>query len=193
MRRKLVLLGSPFPLTPALSLEERENPRQSVGESGGGGMPESGAWLLPLPRGEGRGEGKWDARNASVPCPGRTGENSPTLKRLSLPTSSYACMGTTDRTHGSQANGLTYTSPGQRPGFPCRFVVLQASGLLHWGRITSEDLRQASVPRRHESRFQRSEWYSADEPRALPWAGMEDAVGVPDRPAVPSFSHLCTV
>jgi hypothetical protein len=31
---------------------------------------------------------------------------------------------------------------------------------------------------RHESRFQRSEWASAEKPRALPWAGMRDAVGV---------------
>jgi hypothetical protein len=36
----------------------------------------------------------------------------------------------------------------------------------------------ASVPQHNESRFQRSEGSLADKPRALPWAGMNDAVGV---------------
>ena len=31
---------------------------------------------------------------------------------------------------------------------------------------------------RHESRFQRSEWASAEKPRALPWADMNQAVGL---------------
>jgi len=30
-----------------------------------------------------------------------------------------------------QAEGLIHTSPGQRPGFPCRVSRLQANGLLH--------------------------------------------------------------
>ncbi len=41
----------------------------------------------------------------------------------------------------------------------------------------------ASVPEHNESRFQRSEGSLADKPRALPWAGMNDAVGVSNRPA----------
>src|SRR5438552_2598633 len=47
----------PFPLTPALSLGERENRRQSVGESETAGVFESRTSLHPLPEGEGRGEG----------------------------------------------------------------------------------------------------------------------------------------
>ena len=43
----------------------------------------------------------------------------------------------------------------------------------------------ASIPRHSESRFQRSAWSLAVKPRALPWAGMNDAVGVSNRPAVP--------
>jgi cytochrome c oxidase assembly protein subunit 15 len=59
------LLGSPFPLTPPLSPGERENPRQSADESGGVGILENRPRLLPLPEGEGRGEGGQDARNAA--------------------------------------------------------------------------------------------------------------------------------
>jgi len=40
-----------------------------------------------------------------------------------------------------------------------------------------------SVLRSDESRFQRSEGSLADKPRALPWAGMNDAVGVSNGPA----------
>ena len=101
----------------------------------------------------------------------------------------------------SQAKGLIHTSPAQRPGFPCDFILLQAIGLRHrvlWVRLAQVPTRrrdQSSIPQDHESRFQRSEWSLADEPRALPWAGMNDAVGVwagmsdavgvPNRPAVP--------
>ena len=48
----------PFPLTPALSLGERENRRQSVGESETAGIFEDRTSLHPLPEGEGRGEGE---------------------------------------------------------------------------------------------------------------------------------------
>jgi hypothetical protein len=48
----------PFPLAPALPLGERKGLRRSAGESSGVGMIEGRPWLLPLPRGEGRGEGK---------------------------------------------------------------------------------------------------------------------------------------
>src|ERR1035441_10069417 len=47
-----------FPLTPALSLREREDSRQSSGESGSIGEFEARTSRLPLPRGEGRGEGE---------------------------------------------------------------------------------------------------------------------------------------
>ena len=46
------------PLTPALSLGERENRRQSAGKSGIVGISERRASLSPLPGGGGRGEGK---------------------------------------------------------------------------------------------------------------------------------------
>jgi hypothetical protein len=45
-------LTVPFPLTPALSLGERENRHQTVGESGGVGIIEDLPWLFPLPEGE---------------------------------------------------------------------------------------------------------------------------------------------
>jgi len=50
--------GVAFPLTPALSLRERENPRQRVGESGAPSIFERRAAGLPLPKGESRGEGE---------------------------------------------------------------------------------------------------------------------------------------
>src|ERR1035437_10827635 len=48
-----------FPLTPALSPRERENSRQSVGESEDAENCEMRPLRLPLPRGEGRGEGEY--------------------------------------------------------------------------------------------------------------------------------------
>jgi hypothetical protein len=50
--------GVYFPLTPTLSLGERGNLRQSVGESEDVGICASRALVLPLPKGEGRGEGE---------------------------------------------------------------------------------------------------------------------------------------
>ena len=47
-----------FPLTPALSLGERENRFQSVGMIEAFGLAEGLDAGLPLPKGEGRGEGK---------------------------------------------------------------------------------------------------------------------------------------
>ena|SRR5436309_13838745 len=47
-----------FPLTPALSLGERENRRQSVDESDALGNYTRRASLFPLPEGEGQGEGE---------------------------------------------------------------------------------------------------------------------------------------
>jgi hypothetical protein len=46
-----------FALTPALSQRERKNRRQSGGESDALRVLESHTPLLPLPKGEGRGEG----------------------------------------------------------------------------------------------------------------------------------------
>jgi len=47
-----------FPLTPALSLGEREHLRQRARKAGGAGISERRATWLPLPEGEGRGEGE---------------------------------------------------------------------------------------------------------------------------------------
>jgi hypothetical protein len=51
-----------FPLTPALSLGERENGRQRLREAGIAGKVERLKSMPPLPRGEGRGEGEQAAR-----------------------------------------------------------------------------------------------------------------------------------
>jgi hypothetical protein len=56
--------ATPFPLTPALSLGERENPFPSFGETGRGNLQsaaeikKSAESLFPLPEGEGQGEGE---------------------------------------------------------------------------------------------------------------------------------------
>jgi hypothetical protein len=47
-----------FPLTPALSLRERENDRPSAGQPSCTGQFAVLAPLFPLPEGEGKGEGK---------------------------------------------------------------------------------------------------------------------------------------
>jgi len=52
-----------FPLTPALSLGERENRRQLVRRIGAPGFIERRNALLPLPEGEGWGEGEAIARS----------------------------------------------------------------------------------------------------------------------------------
>jgi hypothetical protein len=55
-----------FPLTPALSLGEREHRRQGLGESTASGMFEQRAAWLPLPEGEGRGEGEQASPSSSL-------------------------------------------------------------------------------------------------------------------------------
>jgi branched-chain amino acid transport system permease protein len=55
---------SPFPLTPALSQRERENPRHSLDNSEAAGISTRGGPCLPLPKGEGRGEGEWGTRRS---------------------------------------------------------------------------------------------------------------------------------
>jgi uncharacterized lipoprotein YmbA len=52
-----------FPLTPSLSLKERENDRLSVVTLGHLGLKRDGGIELPLPEGDGRGEGKESARS----------------------------------------------------------------------------------------------------------------------------------
>jgi len=55
-------LGVFFPLTPTLSLGERGKLRHSVGESEAVGICASRALVLPLPEGEGWGEGELVSR-----------------------------------------------------------------------------------------------------------------------------------
>jgi len=79
-------------------------------------------------------------------------------------------------------------------------VLLQANGLPHpFRRLHLNQRSLCNKPRRRlggrgnakdESRLQRSGGFWADEPRALPWAGMNDAFGVPQPPALPRPS-LC--
>jgi hypothetical protein len=61
--------ASVFSLTPALSRWERENRRQPVGEITRFEEPERGRAALPLPAGEGRGEGERHFKTASGPPP----------------------------------------------------------------------------------------------------------------------------
>jgi len=60
-----VSLGSPFPLTPALSPREREQPGPALDHSHAAGFAGRPAKTLSLAEGEGRGEGERDARNGA--------------------------------------------------------------------------------------------------------------------------------
>ena len=51
-----------FPLTPALSLRERECRRASGGEFGGRDILRAYTWWFPVPEGEGQGEGEGNIR-----------------------------------------------------------------------------------------------------------------------------------
>lgn len=64
-----------------------------------------------------------------------------------------------------QAEGLGHTSPGRSPGFRNDLIRMQANGLAHHKMNRAFSARQRSL---------------SDFPRALPWAGMTDAVGVAD-------------
>jgi len=60
-------MGGCFPLTPSLSLGERENRRPSVDETDGPQILRGVRVLFPLPEGEGQGEGEQsDAVSRSV-------------------------------------------------------------------------------------------------------------------------------
>ncbi len=59
--------GVSFPLTPALSLRERERARQSCGNCQRASLADARATVLPLPEGEGRGEGEQAVPSCNSP------------------------------------------------------------------------------------------------------------------------------
>jgi hypothetical protein len=65
--------------------------------------------------------------------------------------------------HSFQAKGLVHTSPGQRPGNTRDVIWSQANGLPHLAMKRAFSAGNA--------------FFLAHKPRALPWAGMSDAVG----------------
>ncbi len=71
-----------FPLTPALSPRERENARQSLGRTGAAGMAEERRAGLPLPKGEGRGEGELADEIRKEVAPAIGSRNFPPTSRL---------------------------------------------------------------------------------------------------------------
>jgi hypothetical protein len=92
--------------------------------------------------------------------------------------------------HGFQAEGLIHTSPGSALGFRaplsrCRPIP---TGRDFIGFIGSYHLKGRSPGLNHLGNMNRA--FSAqkglwpDKPRALPWAGMKDAVGVSDEATV---------
>jgi hypothetical protein len=107
-----------------------------------------------------------------------------TLKRLSLPTSP-AWLIEVDRSYpllpGQRPDSY---QPRATPWVSVRFYAAAGQRPASYGPLgpinSNPDaaLGPVSAPQHNESRFQRSEWSLADKPRALPWAGMNDAVGV---------------
>jgi hypothetical protein len=62
MPNPIANMNSPFPLTSALSLREREHRMLRHKNSGSAGKLDTVQTILPLPKGEGRGEGERDDR-----------------------------------------------------------------------------------------------------------------------------------
>jgi hypothetical protein len=61
----LLAIARPFPLTPTLSLREREQRPPRVRQLEASGLLARRGAVLPLPKGEGRGEGEQTARPSS--------------------------------------------------------------------------------------------------------------------------------
>jgi len=64
-------VDNPFPLTPVLSPGERETRNSALAVEGSCGLAKNWSTILPLPRGEGRGEGErceriWDRAHRAV-------------------------------------------------------------------------------------------------------------------------------
>jgi hypothetical protein len=79
----------------------------------------------------------------------------------------------------SQAEGLFHTSPGQRPGIIRNRSLLQAKGLRHRipARFASTNMVCLGQSKPVSCPF-RAQPVGGNQPRALPWAGMNHAFGV---------------
>src|SRR5438034_9606227 len=80
-----------FPLTPALSLGERENRRPLLGEGDAGGLTKPLEKVHPLPKGEGRGEGEAGAQPSATPIHFRAVQICQAMS-LVLATAAYLAM-----------------------------------------------------------------------------------------------------
>jgi hypothetical protein len=82
-----------------------------------------------------------------------------------------------------QANGLPHSSPGQRPEITTALDPASAESATHHGRKGSGwKSDQGHWPNALDPFDEAGRWpartHHAHDPRALPWAGMNDAVGV---------------
>jgi hypothetical protein len=71
-----------FPLTPALSLGERETPRPSLAKGSASGVAKRRELVLPLPEGEGRGEGASGVLMTQAIVPATSSRNFPVAKKV---------------------------------------------------------------------------------------------------------------
>ena len=143
-----------LPLTPALSPEERENVSQRVGETKRISANEPAANALPLPKGEGRGEGKWSEQSPKASAAKTRAlfdfitESAPLAEPLPAPRSQLELPGMVVPLSGISAEPATVIPPSfaeQLQTAIRAFVVRRDAGktviagypwFLDWGRDT---------------------------------------------------------